>query len=539
MNIQKDETVIKKFDIVAWYNKAWWAVGTITFSVSHPVILSFSNKRVQYSSGIENLNYSYENIAGIEVLKTALHVKRSRIMPLLIIYFVIGMVGTMVPGFKWLSPYFLALLLLTVLWSIIGRKYVYRISLVSQNAGILCSFFIDRDDILVKDIQNTFENGKQGIVKSNFNQSLNTVQLPQPKSLEDLKHAKELLDIGAISQEEFDEIKNQALGNKNKPAIVQRDEPIVTSSKTVTDYPGSKPNTLKPVETKAPSNKKLIYLSVALVGIVLSVIVFNFLSKKTEENQFAFSKEETPASVPNEPVTDQQESLAPYRDFDKTFSGTINNKYKIEVNLSNENSTLRGSYFYIGKNSKLILSGQIQADGAFVIEELAQGELTGKFVGRLTGNTGTGTWMNKSNTSSLPFEFSEKFSDKDAFLTTSEGLRYKKLKVMIPNHDEGGTTATMEVIGPVEGMYISKNEGNSRSIQINYDGDKIYVLHWNDSENAKREDAYITSKGYLAFGSEEFEYDRYGETVTEIKDLSLVERYTGQVFIWNTEWQGD
>lgn len=110
-----------------------------------------------------------------------------------------------------------------------------------------------------------------------------------------------------------------------------------------------------------------------------------------------------------------------------------------------------------------------------------------------------------------------------------------KIKIQVPNNDEAGTTSEIEVISPVEGLYVSNKEGKTRSIKISYDGEKIYALHWVDTEQAVKEEAYITSKGYFAFGSEEFEYDRYGETVTEVENLSLVERFTGQVFVRNTQ----
>lgn len=368
------------------------------------------------------------------------------------------------------------------------------------------------------------------------------------RTLEELKHAKDLLDSGVISQAEFDAIKIEALGQKPIATIQHSAEKL-----TALPLPRKIEKVMPPViETKAKKGKwktLIILLVVVVLGIVsfYALQLFNRtaeeqaiveVQKLSEQNKGLASEDQFQDVADNSDVVDSS-LYSNQPDFTKRFTGTINNKYKIDLTLTKEGIDLSGSYYYVGKNSKLILSGQIEDGGDFVIEELSAGDVTGKFTGRLVGNTASGNWTDRSGKTTLPFTFSEINTNTEEFLTTKDGLRYRKLVIQVPNHDEAGSFSEIEVIGPVEGMYISKNEGNSRSIQINYDGDKIYVLHWNDSENAKREDAYITSKGYLAFGSEEFEYDRYGETVTEIKDLSLVERYTGQVFIWNTEWQGD
>lgn len=142
METIKDEQQIRKFDIKAWYSDQ---ILNIPFSVSHPITLSFTNKRVHYSSSIEMLNYSYENIAGIEVLKTLLPVRRKYVITPVIVYFALGMIGV---GLKvtWLVPYFVSLLVIIPLVAIIGRTRVYKVSLISQNSGVLCGFFIDRDE---------------------------------------------------------------------------------------------------------------------------------------------------------------------------------------------------------------------------------------------------------------------------------------------------------------------------------------------------------------------------------------------------------
>ena len=229
MTTINDEIEIRKFNILAWYDKAWWLVSNVIFSVSHPITLLFTNKRVQYSSSLEMLSYSYENIAGIEVLNTALHVKRKYILPPFVAYMVSITVGVMME-IAWLGGFGLAMLILTLLWSHFGEKYVYKVSLISQNAGVLCAFFVEQDETLIQGIQQAFERGKQNTVKSAFTAQELPISDKKAKTLEELKHAKELLDLGAISQAEFEIIKIEALGQKPILKIPQSTEKLPSAS---------------------------------------------------------------------------------------------------------------------------------------------------------------------------------------------------------------------------------------------------------------------------------------------------------------------
>lgn len=397
-------------------------------------------------------------------------------------------------------------------------------------------------------------------------------------------------------------------------------------------------------EKKRLFTTKVFIIAVLAVGLLALVLKGNDILYYLSNDSAEAGTDETVV------VTDELRNNS-IPNFAKFFSGSINNKYQIEMILKNVSGALSGNYRYAGKQVALELTGTIDKSGNISLREYdSKGQNTGIFTGQLLNGTLRGQWStpDKQKTYSFTvneiqggqsvysllqgkwqseddpkaFKIFDKFTlidvyegntegdreeyvlsneclndsdkgsaqDRDKYISllksdmcfhidhidnkslslvymgrgnflnyrkvgiediasgssTSDGFhstptveRYKMIKVQVPNHDEAGTTSELEVIGPVEGMYISKSGDKSRSIQINYDGDKIYILHWNDSENAKREEAYVTSKGYLAFGSEEFEYDRYGETVTEVKNLSLVERYTGQVFVWNTEWQGD
>lgn len=259
------------------------------------------------------------------------------------------------------------------------------------------------------------------------------------KAISDLHKAKELLDSGLLTQDEFSEIKKQVLGNR-----------VSTVEKVIIEHER------RPEKIKKSINKKRLVIFITAITIILFAVFLyrNWLIQKEEANSpFKFNEynSSTPKEVEAKPID------------------SINGSNSI--NSGNEEA-LADSY-YIG------------------------------------------------------------------FLSTPTGERYKQIKIQVPNNDQEGTTSEIEVISPVEGLYVGNKEGKTRSIKIGYDGEKIYVSHWVDSEQPVKEEAYITSKGYFAFGREEYEYDRYGETVDEVKNLTLVERYSSEIFKWNSDQRKD
>jgi len=255
------------------------------------------------------------------------------------------------------------------------------------------------------------------------------------QSIGDLHKAKELLDSGLISAEEFTEIKRQILGSKTsderKTNIKQ--EPLIE-------------------KTKKTFNKKPLIISAVAVAIIF-IIIFLYRSWliQIEEDNSNFKFNENSVTLPDKDKTETSDSVI-----------------KEDNQQAGDEEALADSYY-------------------------------------------------------------------EGFLSTPTGERYKKINIQVPNHDEVNTTSEIEVTTPVEGFYVSSKDGKTRLIKISYDGEKIYVLHWVDSEQPIKVEAYITSKGYFSFGSEEFDYDRYGETVDEVQNLTLVERFSGEIFSWSVE----
>lgn len=294
-----------------------------------------------------------------------------------------------------------------------------------------------------------------------------------------------------------------------------------------------------------PTKKIILLLGIGHFAIVLGFFLGNRLPFIFESNEIEDSNSN---SISYELGNQNVSGTFVISDFSKSFSGAINNKYNIEMTLNNQSGLLSGGYKYSGKDVFLKLTGKIDNDGNFSMDEFdADGLFTGHFDGKLTGTAASGTWSKPSGGNSMPFTMSEVESNNQGneealadsyylgFLSTPTGERYKKIKIQVLSNDEAGTTSEIEVISPVEGLYVNNKEGKTRSIKISYDGEKIYVSHWVDSEQLIKEDAYFTSKGYFAFGSEEFDYDRYGETVDEVQNLTLVERYSGEIFSWSNE----
>lgn len=323
-------------------------------------------------------------------------------------------------------------------------------------------FFLATISELFKSRKNAIEQKSASSVKEGFIQPKNIAQ--NKRSLEELKQAKELLDAGAITQEEFEQIKQQALGTKPVVAVkpqqteAKQEDSQLPTTKAIQE---AQPIAQKTIESKRTvaqprkQNKNLKWIIGGGVVILIIAAASIFIFKSSNNN-------------------DAQDLVG---ETDVTFSIKEGDQEEVETKL-------------VDSNNATIISGNEEA--------LADSYFKG-------------------------------------FLSTSTGERYKKIKVQIPNNDEAGTTSEIEIISPVEGLYVSNKEGKTWSIKISYDGEKIYSSHWVDAEQAVNEEAYITSKGYFAFGGEEYEYDRYGETVDDVKNLTLVGRYSGEIFSWSKD----
>ena len=279
------------------------------------------------------------------------------------------------------------------------------------------------------------------------------IQPQNKRTLEELKQAKELLDLGAISQEEFDTIKAQVLGVTIQPQAIQKEnsnlsvpQPIVEKPKQEKVYDKVTPLDNIQQANKKGSGKRLLYFSISFVIVVLFFFAFKYFTRSSEyETVLAEAPSETIQPLTNDNLTQtQQEELEALAD--RSYHEPLDD-------------------------------------------------------------------LSEANTSN--------------FLTTPTGERYKIIKVQVPNHDEAMTTSEIEVIGPVEGIYFNHNV----YISIQYEGDRILMSSWGGQEQKSQEEAFITTKGLLYFSGQEFDYDRFDESIADVRALTLTNT-VGDVFYW-------
>ena len=108
------------------------------------------------------------------------------------------------------------------------------------------------------------------------------------------------------------------------------------------------------------------------------------------------------------------------RKFDKSFTGTIGAGLRVRMDLSNDNGTVHGQYFYERIGTAIPLDGKIFPTGSFELSELNdEGKPTGHFMGTAAPRSGgakaqlllSGTWSNADGSKNLPFSLSEEVVD--------------------------------------------------------------------------------------------------------------------------------
>lgn len=109
-------------------------------------------------------------------------------------------------------------------------------------------------------------------------------------------------------------------------------------------------------------------------------------------------------------------------DFTKHFSGTIDNKYKIDMTFTKIGTSLVGEYSYSGKSVLLLLRGTINENGNLEVQEFNdKGEKTGIFRGLLAGNSATGQWSNVTGNKIMPFIITEKTNSEKSIYELLQG----------------------------------------------------------------------------------------------------------------------
>lgn len=143
---------------------------------------------------------------------------------------------------------------------------------------------------------------------------------------------------------------------------------------------------------------------------------------------FSFCKNEKPKESLQSPNSPQETStenipIAPTDAFIKKYQGVIGDKYPIELVLINwSNGNLGGYYFYTDqiktdkkgskKPQKIELSGELNLNETFSIDEFVGDDYTGKFTGSLSElSTIKGNWSNADSSKSMSYTLTETLSE--------------------------------------------------------------------------------------------------------------------------------
>lgn len=146
------------------------------------------------------------------------------------------------------------------------------------------------------------------------------------------------------------------------------------------------------------------------LGLLFSIVlIFSFCKNE---------KPKPPISTPQD-KTAQEVPIAPTDAFIKKYQGTINEKIPIELVLINWSNGILGGYYFYPKQSKkdkngafipkrIELSGELNLDEKFYLDEYADGDFTGKFTGSLSDlSTINGNWNNADSTKTFSFNLTE------------------------------------------------------------------------------------------------------------------------------------
>jgi hypothetical protein len=188
------------------------------------------------------------------------------------------------------------------------------------------------------------------------------------------------------------------------------------ATRIVSPNPVPSPIVKSPLQT-APANQTLrnplLYVIVALLALIAGgglVALLRSEARDAPVRQRPIELSPTPVVAlsnrvqekPKEGLRLKPTPLPVDSDFNKSFSGFINNKYGIKMNIRRSGNSLSGTYFYTRHN--ITLNGTI--DGNQNVELYGYdeaGTMIDIFKGQLISNNLEGTWSKPDGSKSLPF----------------------------------------------------------------------------------------------------------------------------------------
>lgn len=93
--------------------------------------------------------------------------------------------------------------------------------------------------------------------------------------------------------------------------------------------------------------------------------------------------------------------------FSRTYTGSINNRYRVQMMLMRKGNELSGMYYYERTGLDIPLRGTLRSDDTFVMDEFTEdGAKQATFTGRINADYSlSGTWAKEAN-NSMPFNLS-------------------------------------------------------------------------------------------------------------------------------------
>jgi len=134
----------------------------------------------------------------------------------------------------------------------------------------------------------------------------------------------------------------------------------------------------------------------------------------------------------------------------KHFTGTIGDDINVTLNLNSNNNSLTGTYFYHTVGSLLNISGIIEENGKFNLQETnAKGDVTGEFNGTITGSEIVGTWTNADKSKQMEFKAAENYTEAIQF-TAYRTEKEQKMAVETVSEETPAAKFLMHILLPSE-----------------------------------------------------------------------------------------
>jgi len=183
-----------------------------------------------------------------------------------------------------------------------------------------------------------------------------------------------------------------------------------------------------------------------VIGLAALIIIHSACGSNENQNQ---------NSSQMAPAENQEQSIPKLGDFMKSYDGTIDGKNAITMKLTKIGSQLYGAYAYKSINKPILIAGNCDENGTFVITEYTpENVITGSFEGKLEGTSLTGNWKSGNGKRVLPFTASETSS------TTNEA-EIQKIFVAESTNEIGDGIEPELVYSAIYKRFKSVSTGNA------------------------------------------------------------------------------